>query len=202
VNSSALPRNSNYIAGDILEVMTLFWRVKKWKMSVSGSLSQPGAIWSFNGIQHELLTTSSVEKEEDLVCFNSEDKFYTAFRTAAVLWGTLNDEPFANFADLTVGLGHLFAPYNTFESNAIVKNGDVYKLPFFCGLQGVPLLSDPLDLGWVPVGTYTLNVLGISATPKTLYGPDGYSGSATAVVSAKEYWSYGGTYDTATGNPL
>jgi len=204
VDSPGLPRNDNYIIGGIAEVMTPFWRVRKWEISVSGSLSNEDeeATFIFNGIRHELSTTSPVEKEEDLVCFNSEDKFYVAFRSAAVQWGTLNDAPYNSFANLLVGAGYFSPPYNTFESNGIVKNGDIYKLPFFWGIQGIPLVSDTLDEGWVAVGTYTFEVLGVSTTPRTLYGPSDFSGSVTSIVSAKEYWSYGGTWNTSTGQPL
>jgi hypothetical protein len=103
---------------------------------------------------------------------------------------------------LYVGLGYPFSPYDTFEANSIVKIDDVYKLPFFWGIATFSLLSDDLGQGWVPVGTYTFDVLGVSEVPRTLYGPSYLSGSATAVVSAKEYWAYDKTYNTSTGQPL
>jgi hypothetical protein len=202
VNSSTLPRDGNYIIGGIQEVMTPFWRVRKWEISVTGTLVGPGTEWTFSGTPNELFGyPEAVEKEEDLVCFNSQDKFYIGFASELVPWATLNGEPFENIANLFVGLGYVFPPYNTFESNAIVKNDDIYKLPFFWGIGGIALLSDPLEAGWVPVGTYTFDVLGVSTVPRTLYGPN-LSGSVTAIVSAKEYWSYGGTYSTTTGEPL
>jgi hypothetical protein len=203
VDTPALPRDSNYIIGGIQEAMTPFWRVRKWEISVSGSLVNPGEEFIFSGTPNELFGfPEAVEKEEDLVCFNSENKFYTAFYSELVPWATLDGEPFETPGTLFVGLGYPLAPYGTFEANSIVKNGDIYKFPFFWGIQGIVLLSDPLDQGWVPVGTYTFDVLGVSTAPRTLYGPDGYSASVTAVVSAKEYWSYGGTYNTSTGEPL
>jgi len=203
VDTPALPRDSNYIIGGIEEAMTPFWRVRKWEISVSGTLVAPGTEWTFSGTPNEIFGNPAVEKEEDLVCFNSQDKYYIEFSSGLVPWATLNGEPFETIANLFVGLGYLLAPYNTFEANSIVKNGDIYKLPFFWGIQTIPLISDPLDLvDRVPVGTYTFDVLGVSTATKTLYGPDGYSGSATAVVSAKEYWSYDGTYNTSTGMPL
>jgi hypothetical protein len=105
---------------------------------------------------------------------------------------------------LYVGKGYPISPYDTFEANSIIKNGDVYKLPFFWYIQTFTLLSDSLGegSGWSPVGTYTFDVFGVSTTPRTLYGPSNLSGSATAVVSAKEYWSYDKTYNTSTGQPL
>ena len=112
-------------------------------------------------------------------------------------------------AVLYVGLGYPFAPLSSFETNGIVRNGSIFKLPFFWGIQTFSFLSDSLvevnSLNpWVPVGTYSLNALGISRTSQILYGPNPNLfeiGYATASVSAKEYWSYGGTYDTATGLP-
>jgi hypothetical protein len=202
VDTPALPRDSNYIIGGIEEIMTLFWRVRKWEISVTGTLVKTGDEFIFSGTPNELFGNPAVEKEEDLVCFNSQDKFYTLFTSELVPWATLNGEPFVNNANLYVGLGFPIDPYTTFEANGIVKNDDIYKLPFFWGIGGIPLLSDPLVFDWVPVGTYTFDVLGVSTATKTLYGPDGYSGSATAVVSAKEYWSYDGTYNTSTGMPL
>ena len=35
-----------------------------------------------------------------------------------------------------------------------------------------------------------------------LFGPDGSSGAVLIEVKAKEYWSYGDTYNTTTGKPL
>jgi len=212
-DSSELPRDSNYIIGGIQEVMTPFWRVRKWEISVTGSFSDGGLTqWDFNGTANELFGNPVIEKEEDLICFNSQDKFYISFSSGYVSWGTLTTiveqgqppitEPLILEAPLYVGLGYLFSPYNTFEANSIVRNDDVYKLPFFWGIQTFSLLSDSLDQGWIPVGTYTFDVIGVSTTPRTLYGPPNLSGSATAIVSAKEYWSYGGTYDTSTGLPL
>jgi hypothetical protein len=214
VNSSALPRDDNYIIGGISEVMTPFWRVRKWEISITGSLSSIGNLtqWSFDGTANELFGSPVVEKEEDLVCFNSQDKFYISFSSGYVSWGTKTiaggqgeppiTEPLTLESSLYVGLGHIFSPYNTFEVNSIVKNNDVYKLPFFWGIQPLPLLSDTLDQDWVSVGTYSFDVLGVSTTSRTLYGPQNLSGSVTAVVSAKEYWSYGKTYNTQTGQPL
>jgi len=202
VDTPALPRDSNYIIGGIGEVMTLFWRVRKWEISVIGTLVKTGDEFIFSGTPNELFANPAVEKEEDLVCFNSQDKFYTLFESEIVPWGTRNGQPFINIGNLFVGKGFPIDPYNTFEANAIVKNGDIYKLPFVWYIGGIPLLSDPLVFGWVPISTYTFDVLGVSTAPRTLYGPDGYSGSVTAVVSAKEYWSYGGTYNTSTGQPL
>ena len=207
VDSAGLPSDNNYIIGGIEAVMTPFWKVRKWEISITGTFTQGEEETNFDGRTNEVFAYPPVEKEEDLVCFNSSDKFFIEFQTnGLVSWGTktLGEDtaPFETIGNLFVGLGHLFPPYNTFESNGIVKNDDIYKLPFFWGIQIFPLLSDDLGLGWVPVGTYTFDVLGVSTTPRTLYGPSDQSGSAAAVVSAKEYWSYGGTWNTSTGEPL
>jgi len=197
--------------------MNVFWRVRKWQLSISGTLQTEGGgdIWNFNGANNELFNISIVEKEEDLVCFNSSNKFNTIFRSTNGVWGTFTyNQDGDTFtvplqsgvnigpAVLYVGLGYPIAPYDTFEANSIVKNDDVWKLPFAWGLQSFSILSDPFGGDWIPIGTYTIDALGVSAIPRTLYGPAYTSGSATAIVSAKEYWSYGGTYNPQTGQLL
>jgi hypothetical protein len=215
VETPALPRDDNYIIGGIAEVMTPFWRVRKWEISVTGDFNQGESTqWNFNGTANEMFGNPVVEKEEDLVCFNSQDKFFIQFASGYVPWGTYTiaggqgeppiTEPLILPAFLYVGLGYPFGPYDTFEANSIVKNDDVYKLPFFWGIQNFSLVSDSLGegSGYIAVGTYTFDVLGVSTTPRTLYGPSDRSGSATAIVSAKEYWAYDKTYNTSTGQFL
>lgn len=217
VTAPGLPSDNNYIIGSITEVMNVFWRVRKWQLSISGTLQTEGGgdIWNFNGANNELFNISIVEKEEDLVCFNSSNKFNTIFRSTNGVWGTFTyNQDGDTFtvplqsgvnigpAVLYVGLGYPIAPYDTFEANSIVKNDDVWKLPFAWGLQSFSILSDPFGGDWIPIGTYTIDALGVSAIPRTLYGPAYTSGSATAIVSAKEYWSYGGTYNPQTGQLL
>jgi hypothetical protein len=219
VTAPGLPSDNNYISGSITEVMNVFWRVKKWELSISGTLQGEGGanIWNFNGANNELFNVSPlVEKEEDLVCFNSSNKFYITFRSDNGVWGTytytqegdtftvpLQSGVNIGFALLTVGLGYLTGgSYATFEANSIVKNDNAWKVPFAWGLASFSLLSDSFGQDWIPVGTYTIDALGVSAISRTLYGPTYTSGSVTAIVSAKEYWSYAGTYNPQTGQPL
>ena len=51
------------------------------------------------------------------------------------------------------------------------------------------------------IGTYKITYLDYDIVGN-LFGTDGSSGTALIEVNAKEYWSYGGTYSTTTGQPL
>jgi hypothetical protein len=94
------------------------------------------------------------------------------------------------------------------EFGGAKKNGDIYTLGGRAVVDGDGydgLRTNSLD-GSV-VGTWSMEFFG-GPIVGNLYSQSGGSGSwdgssgIIMTISAKEYWSYGGTYNTTTGEPL
>ena len=195
-------------SGNLTQVMALFWRVKKWEATITGSLQRTfddgiTNTLTFNGTTRELDSQSpSPTTEEDLVCFNGEAKaFLVYFKTAN--WydsdGTPQDDAF--FLIISSG-------YRSVDNSGVEKSGDDYRIfgetalgtTFLINGNGdtAPEYSSPL----VEAGLYNITFYDGTLTGKLWSAFADTTASCVITVNAKEYWSYGGTYNTSTGEPL
>ena len=178
------PENKNQlIAGTLEETMELYWRVKTWRLDfVSGSVTFDYG----EGVSETLTYTAS---QQTLGSVNAINETYLVCGIYPVVSGTANYSINSGFnQSLIFRLGEGF----------VKALNEIYYMPFV------------FDMGFVTtqqyeyqVGSVTINGLSVP-----LYGqidgppPDSITGNISASISATEYWSYGGTYNTQTGAPL
>jgi len=166
--------------------MKTYWRVRSWDFSASGGLLVEGETGSYSvsveGIQSgsgNIFLNELYTQEEQLVCGGG---FY---------FGAEFDDLIANIRFGTVKkVGDL---YNAGLSGLVYDNsqsGNEYRF-------GTPTVNMQINStlsfcgGSIPIGATSLN----EQSPVTLL-------SLAASLAPASWWSYGGTYDTATGNPL
>ena len=160
------------------QAMKMYWRVKTWRVTVTVSGRTVGGI--SNG-QYVEYFYKDAESEEDLVCPG----------VGLVLsdpWGNIGGEfafqLFPNTNGTSLAAFFLFKPGD--DSGEYVISS--IQNTFFNTLGGQISLEN-----FGPGGTCNFYI------PNNLlpeYGGLGLS------IRAHEYWSYGGTYDTATGEPV
>ena len=174
--------------GTLEQMMTIYWRVKKWKIAMSG-VGLLNEFFSsreipFNGIAYEMTRITPQQTEESIVCSSG---FF--FNTASVRISSV----------LATGEFEL-------EFAGIKKNGDIYALGGRAVVDGVGFDGIRTNSSAASeVGAWSMEFFGGPITGD-LYAFQGgtWEGSSGIImtISASEYWSYGGTYDTATGAPL
>lgn len=161
--------------------MAVYWRVKKWKATIivtPGELYSSGPIGTF--IQYGYWDANT---EEDLCCHSS-----TYFLIDPVNFGGDN-EPWASSA-----FGFAFyqqKPYLSFSYHPIDEGrwqaiSNIYESSY--------------TIGQLTVENFNLSP-GITIPAYSSTG-DSWEATISLSIRAEEYWSYGGTYDTTTGEPL
>ena len=162
------------------KAMDIWWRIRSWELNLSVTYLIEG------GEDSEIVTTSpinnppsvitsTVNTEEDLVC----DNFFDAY------------------LDL---------------SNATTKSGSLYDP----GLGFYVLWGEEYDFGFAEYEV-SFGASGPDVRSFSIYGSSPFEVSfktyerpeisftlleATFSLEPKEWWSYGGTYNTSTGEPL
>jgi len=176
--------------------MRMIWRVKKWEfiINITNACATRLDCADING-DHTFTYTSAATTEEGLVCgvdlvLESED---TRFN--------FDYYDFNIFPSFGVGS---FSPYSIMTANATGEPQDKG-----ISLGDIPIPDGPEYANWIK-NTSTVNIENFGAdsasAPFTAFtetseGED-INFYYTARVRAKEYWSYGGTYNTSTGEPL
>jgi hypothetical protein len=163
------------------QVTALFWRVKKWTFADAflGKTSEPFSLFG------------SPESEEGFVCtggFSFQGIFYGSLAPGAV--SQIIDFDLFTTSQKVLRVGNLYYPRlffsgQYFDDSGFFSNGLTYRE------TAGPYLS----------GVFRINFAG------TTISMDLYSGYEDANfyiadLAANEYWSYGGTYNTSTGQPL
>lgn len=200
------------VEGSLTQIMSLFWRVKKWEAKINGSLQrtigedeeQQTLTFTFNGIFIELENQfPQATVEEDLVCFNSGAKPYLVYLKTAN-WYSVDGEPVSDTFGLVISSGYRSDEYHS----GVERSGDDYRVATTI-VSGTTLLLngngdtppdyiDPL----VQAGDYTINTNVGTLTGKLWSAFADTPATCVVTINAKEYWSYGGTYNTSTGEPL
>jgi len=163
----------NLVSGTLEQIMELYWRVKAWRLDfVSGSIDIDGEIIDYSASQQALGAVSATT-EADLVC-------NPAFGATATY--TLNGQS----RKLIIGLGGSYFIENT-----------TYYLYFLFDMLFVTTQVTEYEVGFVTIKGFSVPLYGYVDGP-----PRPITGNITASISPIEYWSYGGTYNTSTGQPL
>lgn len=194
-----IPTEDFYLDLSLNEAMALFWRVKNWEFRTTGTLSDGfgvgydltylGSSWATATIENPVIS------EEYLVCKSQELFLFTNNVDGLV---TTDDETYPINGIRQFGFS--FGSIPVFDAR---YQGSRYYPIFFFQMLG-PVLSSSIAPGpgySSVVGTYYLSFLDY-IVQGDLFGADGASGDVEVEINAKEYWSYGGTYNTETGEKL
>jgi hypothetical protein len=201
IEQSEPPAREYTISGSLEDVMSFYWRVKKFNVTFSGSGVGPSPFFTEVEMRgaFDLETTYYKESllsqasESDLVC-----NLRRAFRGSGgelLLNGQF-------FSELSSQIDH---------SPKYYKNSNIKTRCIIFGGIGVsyfirnlpPGKEDISGIDYVQVGSYDINFFGGSISGILTAGSFAIaSGSLKMVFNATEYWSYGGTYNTTTGEPL
>ena len=176
-----------YLSLTLEEAMALFWRVRTWEARASGSFSDASIssnIEYTSNSYSEMTPTIVIEEEKNLVCKGSETFYFSRDGTAII---TPDGGTPINF-DGIINFQYIFS--------SIKKAGSTYYPSF-----SISFVNSLTSFFTAKIGTYNIKYLDYDFSGD-LFGPDGSSGNALIEVRAKEYWSYGGTYNTTTGQPL
>jgi hypothetical protein len=176
-----------YLSLTLEEAMALFWRVRTWEARASGSIADAATsadIEYTSNSYSEMTPSIVIEEEKNLVCKGSETFLFSRDATATITpdGGTPYD------ADGPISFEYIFS--------SIKKSGSTYYPSF-----SISFINSLTSFYTSKIGTYNIKYLDNDFTGD-LFGTDGSSGNALIEINAKEYWSYGGTYNTTTGQPL
>jgi hypothetical protein len=166
--------------------MKLYWRVRSWSFSASGVGEEDGEEFSFSTNINNMISRFYSEPDDEFIPTPREEQLVCGF----TLFQNPDNPNLENIIE--VGLqgvfkvGDLYNP--TFE-------GFVYdRIPgvqYFMAATADGQASSTISLfgGVLPIGA------GIFGTGESVV-------SFTATLTPTLWWSYGGTYDTSTGEPL
>lgn len=184
------------LKGSLVNMMGIYWRVKKWTGSLSGTalFSGPENQIIYSGTEFDIPNRSGERTEESLICQPNVD-----FLTGSVVVGRIvrNDEQIIGQYRIFINMqGDLVAQKEA---------GNVYSYPNLISV-GIDFYGDFFvnkPTLFQIVGTWSINWFGGSISGTLYSQADQYlSPNVTLTITAKEYYSYGGTYNTQTGAPL
>ena len=173
--------SQDYLSLTLEQAMALFWRVKTWEARASGSFYSYsiGSDITYTSNSFSDMTPSiTIQEEKNLVCKGSETFSFSRNATANI------PSPISG----TIDFGYTFT--------SIKKNASTYYPSFFVVSINALSLYSPFFAA--KIGTYKITYLDYDITGD-IFSADGSSGSALIEIRAKEYWTYGGTYNSQTG---
>jgi hypothetical protein len=193
-----------YLELTLEQIMAIFWRVKTWEGKTSGSYiytPYPGApedeLVTFSPNSFETMSTNYyVENEENLVCGitnppNAPNAPNLERDIVVVFSRTDGSDPGPYPTKLSWGLN--FQP--------LYRNNSLYYLESQINAVGIAG-NVVVNYNNYKVGTYKIAFLEYNITGNIYQFYESTGGSVSLEIRAKEYWSYGGTYNTETGKPL
>jgi hypothetical protein len=185
--------NTYPLKGSLVNMMGIYWRVKKWRASLSGSAQFNSNEIIYNGTEYDIPPRFGERTEESLIC-----------------------SPFVDFLRYDVEVGRfprdderLIASFRFFinmQGDLVAQKeaGNVYSYPnevSVSNFYGNFSVNKPTL--FQNAGSWSFNWYGGSISG-TLYSQADRLQSPNVVLTytASEYYSYGGTYNTQTGAPL
>jgi len=179
-------REKGIVEGSIEDLMYIYWRVKTWELeNITGVFNTSPFNWQFDSSNIDLGSTTA-NTEERLVCGkNFVSNNYVFFK---VLTGDPVEPEAAG--DFSI----FFSPIVTKK-----QNEEVYQMTFIQDffVTGSNRFSNNNTAVLPQCGTIVIKPIGVTVP---IYG--GAGGNLSIEISPVEWWSYGGTYDTQTGQPL
>lgn len=172
------------IAMELDDIMKAFWRVKKWKVNgiiLNNKVAVP--TYLKNGIPIQ------ITEEKDLVC--ADGFSFLVFEE--------DEEGYPDRCEFF--LDRLSEGYTVIkQDNSFYPRlmfGFIYVKPG----EDAETVSSEEDWNTAPSieSSGTIDFMGYQITGFKVTGNGSYTGGS---ITPEEYWSYGGTYDTSTGEPL
>jgi len=191
IKSGSAPDSQFNLDLTIEQGMALYWRTRKWSFVASGSwISNNYAIQqNVSGSGEFRNVDPIVTSEEQLLCLGDYG-YFASFTTD-------QDSLDIEWA-FAIDLPNLFRPAVSYKS-------DTNFYPYFRLNSG--FIQSHNSREDQKIGTLKLNFNGYIIS-KNLYTDtaeppyDGTSGNVLIDITCSEYWSYGGTWNTSTGEPL
>jgi hypothetical protein len=182
------------LKGSLVNMTGIYWRVKKWTASLSGTASYDGNEITYFGTEFDIPNRDGERTEESLICRRFVDFLSGSLEVGKFL---INDERIIGQYRIFINMqGDLVAQKEA---------GNVYSYPNSISLNinsygdffvNKPTLSQN-------VGVWSVNWYGGSISGTLYSQADQYQNpNITLTLTASEYYSYGGTYNTQTGAPL
>lgn len=169
------PRTSGVINGSLEKIMSLYWRVKTWQIeSIVGNIG----IFNFSQGQKDLGSISATT-EEELVCGKT-------YNNGTLIYATTEE------GQVGVDFGLTYQP-------VFSKMDENYQMSLLCSFFVAGNTLAATNIEGENIGNVQFQPVDISIP---IYTGVEDGGSLSVIISAKEWWSYGGTYDTSTGQPL
>jgi hypothetical protein len=167
--------------------MALYWRTRRWRVDASGSFYSDGKGTPSNPISYsgggELTQYTPVDSEENLVCLGGSE--YGFFGDIIVTDIASTTQPVEVFYNYTTGYKTDLKFFPSFSFNTLYIGSSPAGTPAGQKVGSVRFIFNG----------YTI--------AKDLYINDtGASGNVLIDFTCIEYWSYDGTWNTSTGEPL
>jgi len=193
------------ISLSLTKYMSWWWKVKTWKLTGSSACNETANSgnlvnnWTTTGLVQDNNWTSSIPSEENLVCQD--------IRVVKNI--SANGVGFNGFSIGTDDIGAFTNVWTiTFEDHAYLDGTTIYPRMRVAGWYdtfsaGDSKVQEQLD----PLSTFRIDEVTIPIYTNwfpnwTIYSDWSVTGSQSFDLNPDEYWSYGGTYNTQTGEPL
>lgn len=194
------PKNKvPYIKTNLYNAMALWWRVKTWELTITGIVDYAQVHYEYFGEKKKLQFNPEpypLNEEKDFVCLD-----YLVYY--ADYPGELDGQYFDTQVEFSPGFwipptdNDAPEDFQKFYLDKKSKNLDFYML---FGLSFAAVFNYTNSGDYIEAGSLTIKFLDQEITNK-LYmfaGPEN-QGNAIVTLNAKEYWSYGKTWNTTTG---
>jgi hypothetical protein len=191
------PPQYSKITGSLEDIMSLYWRVKKFSVNASGvglideviNVNLSGNV-DLETIYYKDLydLQPNITDEASLVC-----SYYSR--------GHIDTSPSNRIIADVDGVGYGMSTGLDFVTVFSKPSNSTYAMRFLFLLDSFDAAINIGNAGDVAVGSWSVSLYGTNITG-TLYAQGLSSGSFNVNFIGTEYWSYGGTYDPATGAPL
>jgi hypothetical protein len=189
IDETTIIQPERYLNLTLEQAMALFWRVRTWEARASGSFVDGGlqlaAIEYTSNSFLEMTPTISVNEENSLVCKGAETFLFDRPATATIT--STSGETIYVDTNITF----------QFSVLSIQKVGLSYYPRFL-----IETIGTLTSIFTHKIGTYKITYLNYDIVGDLFAQSAGSLGSALIEIRAKEYWSYGGTYNTSTGQLL
>lgn len=180
-----------WVQSDLSGYMRIFWRVKKWRITIT--LTDHGTTPGDGSF--DFVYQSDAGSEEELACVSGSGFHLIEHPAGRDKWVV---EAFNIFPYFTAA--NDFRPYIILAYEASDSSND--KGAGIGDGAGVEPFLVPGDS--ISVNQLNISNFGNDTATITWYNILGLNNMITEIsaLKAEEYWSYGGTYDTTTGEPL
>jgi len=206
INSNP-PETINYqginyakLTSSLENIMAFYWRVKKWKVIVSGENASDDNVYIVKLIaDFQLPENPLIQSEEYLICQLTRN-----WESNGGVWLINGEDFFGGSVKVSLDLAPLYYKTNSQVSTYISIIGGPFS-PSFPNGGGAFFTKERSASGNSSTGNYEFRFLGQTLSGELFSVPgwkrDG-NNPYNVIFTATEYWSYGGTYNTSTGAPL